>query len=190
MHRRLCSIGNCGRPHLARGWCRLHYERWRSSGDPQGGGRHYATPEESFAARTKREGGCLVWIGGRNENGYGTITINRSRRLAHRYAWERINGPIADGMVIDHVCWNPACCEITHLRAVTRMENQRYRKGPQRNNRLGLRGVYEIASGFKARVDFGGTYRIDPAVYPTAQEASRAAHRMRAEIFGEFQGGN
>jgi hypothetical protein len=31
---RICSIPECGRPHLARGWCGQHYERWKRYGDP------------------------------------------------------------------------------------------------------------------------------------------------------------
>lgn len=29
-----CSIPECGRPTLARGWCEAHYRRWRKHGDP------------------------------------------------------------------------------------------------------------------------------------------------------------
>ena len=29
-----CKIQGCERPHLARGWCKLHYYRWRRTGDP------------------------------------------------------------------------------------------------------------------------------------------------------------
>lgn len=30
----LCVIGGCGRPVRAWGWCRLHYRRWKTHGDP------------------------------------------------------------------------------------------------------------------------------------------------------------
>lgn len=30
---RLCSIPNCNKPHLARGWCQAHYRRWQRHGD-------------------------------------------------------------------------------------------------------------------------------------------------------------
>ena len=30
----LCSILSCSRPPVARGWCLLHYKRWRKTGDP------------------------------------------------------------------------------------------------------------------------------------------------------------
>ena len=31
---RLCSIPECGRVAQARGWCKMHWRRWRKSGDP------------------------------------------------------------------------------------------------------------------------------------------------------------
>ncbi len=32
----MCSIPNCTRPVVARGWCRLHYRRWHRHGNPLG----------------------------------------------------------------------------------------------------------------------------------------------------------
>lgn len=29
-----CSVPNCLRPHIARSYCSLHYQRWKRSGDP------------------------------------------------------------------------------------------------------------------------------------------------------------
>lgn len=34
-HKKVCKIEGCGRVHLARGWCRPHYVRWHTHGDPQ-----------------------------------------------------------------------------------------------------------------------------------------------------------
>lgn len=31
-----CTVEDCPRPTLARGWCNAHYKRWRKTGDPQG----------------------------------------------------------------------------------------------------------------------------------------------------------
>lgn len=34
MTQRICSVEGCDLPHDARGWCRVHYGRWRRHGDP------------------------------------------------------------------------------------------------------------------------------------------------------------
>jgi hypothetical protein len=31
---RLCSIPGCGKPHRSRGFCDMHYQRFRRNGDP------------------------------------------------------------------------------------------------------------------------------------------------------------
>lgn len=32
--KRTCSVVDCTNPHLARSYCRLHYKRWKATGDP------------------------------------------------------------------------------------------------------------------------------------------------------------
>jgi DNA-binding CsgD family transcriptional regulator len=31
---RLCAVHDCQRPAITRGWCEMHYRRWRRHGDP------------------------------------------------------------------------------------------------------------------------------------------------------------
>jgi len=72
--------------------------------------------------------GCLEWQGVRAWNGYGYIGSGGQggRTLwVHRVAYELANGAIPDGLVIDHLCRNRRCCEVTHLEPVTRLENVR-----------------------------------------------------------------
>lgn len=35
---RTCGVEGCGRQHKARGYCKIHYERWRTVGNPLAGG--------------------------------------------------------------------------------------------------------------------------------------------------------
>lgn len=34
MPERTCAVGSCGRAAERRGWCVMHYKRWRRHGDP------------------------------------------------------------------------------------------------------------------------------------------------------------
>jgi hypothetical protein len=70
----------------------------------------------------KNEGGCWEWTSFRNKAGYGRIG---GRVLAHRLAYESLVGPIPSGLVIDHLCRNPACVNPAHLEPVTLQENCR-----------------------------------------------------------------
>jgi hypothetical protein len=36
MSERTCAVDTCGGKHEARGWCSIHYDRWRATGDPLG----------------------------------------------------------------------------------------------------------------------------------------------------------
>lgn len=67
--------------------------------------------------------GCWRWTRFIDKDGYGRFTWKREVRQAHRFAYRAFRGPIPDGLTIDHVCRNRACCNPDHLEAVTRAVN-------------------------------------------------------------------
>ncbi len=71
------------------------------------------------------ETGCWLWIGARNHAGYSTRGQDGRKVMAHRYMWERHNGPVPPGLILDHLCRNPACVNPEHLEPVTHTENVR-----------------------------------------------------------------
>lgn len=71
------------------------------------------------------ECGCYVFMGADNGNGYGVIGTGDGKKmgLVHRVAYERLVGPIPEGLDLDHkcrvrLCWNP-----DHVEPVTRQIN-------------------------------------------------------------------
>lgn len=70
-----------------------------------------------------KDGDCTLFIGSRDDCGYGRI--NRDGKLVrlHRAVWERDRGAIPRGGVVMHTCDRPACIEPSHLRLGTQREN-------------------------------------------------------------------
>lgn len=67
--------------------------------------------------------GCRLFTGSLDRHGYGTISFNGRLKGAHRVAYILEKGEIPEGLVLDHLCRNTACIEVTHLEAVTFLEN-------------------------------------------------------------------
>lgn len=81
------------------------------------------------------ESGCLISLYSVGSHGYAQIGwLDKSAgktqmRLCHRLAWVEANGPIPDGMTVDHVCKIRKCIELSHLRLLTNFDNARRNKG-------------------------------------------------------------
>ena len=97
-HLTTCSILDCSRPPLARGWCVMHYTRWLRHDDPCHSG---PTLVERFWAKVEFTDTCWLWGGTRENNGYGRFSIGRRDLLAHRWAYEFCVGPIPEGLTLD-----------------------------------------------------------------------------------------
>lgn len=76
---------------------------------------------------TVTESGCWEYPC-RRRDGYGVLgegPRGGKTLRAHRVTYERMVGPIPDGMQIDHLCRNRGCCNPQHLEVVTPAENTR-----------------------------------------------------------------
>lgn len=65
--------------------------------------------------------GCVEWTGSGRVNGYA----KSNGKFLHRAEYERLIGPVPDGLVLDHLCRNRACVNVAHLEPVTNGENVR-----------------------------------------------------------------
>lgn len=100
-------------------------EEYLDKADQAGGWTHDAR----FWAKVDRRDpdDCWVWTAATNRSGgYGRFRVGgRAGRMvsAHRFAYERLVGPIPDGLTIDHLCRVPRCVNPKHLEPVTVREN-------------------------------------------------------------------
>ncbi len=80
---------------------------------------------ERFWDKVQVVGDCMEWVGYVTWKGYGQFSVGTKMRASHRLAWEEANGPIPEGMQLDHLCRNRRCVDPLHLEVVTREENNR-----------------------------------------------------------------
>jgi hypothetical protein len=86
--------------------------------------QRYRTVEDVLR-NTRKDGDCMLWLGGVNKDGYGACNargIFRSQ-LVHREVFRLINGYAPE--VVMHTCDTPLCVNPTHLKAGTHVENMR-----------------------------------------------------------------
>lgn len=93
-------------------------------------------PRERLELRSCYAGDCIVWTGASHKLGYGHLYIGGRFFMAHRVAYELANGPIPDGLHLDHLCRNPPCINPAHLEAVTPAENVRRGEGANVSRRM------------------------------------------------------
>lgn len=130
--KRTCSIADCLHPHHARGYCSTHYGNLLRIRTPIAPRTYiFHRPSTSAEVRAWRKvvirDGCWDWAGSGTR--YGLIPVKRENgkmcgmAMAHRVIYESLLGPIADGLVLDHLCTNTYCVRPDHLEPVTNVVN-------------------------------------------------------------------
>lgn len=70
--------------------------------------------------------GCWLWVHTHGGKNYGSIRVDGGNpRLAHRYIYEILRGPIPEGLTLDHRCRVTFCVNPDHLEPVSMAENWR-----------------------------------------------------------------
>lgn len=126
-HDGVCTVEGCGEPYGAAGLCDKHYQRRRKTGRLDND-RDLTLDERFWSRVVEGPGGCWLWIGYLDKDGYGVFHLGHSQPVrAHRWSYEQMVGPIPDGLAIDHLCRIVACVNPYHLDPVTTAVNNERR---------------------------------------------------------------
>lgn len=153
-------------------------------------------PKETFATssaykqfvtrRAGRSAGCVLFArGGRK---YISINLRQGggplHYLAHRIIWAMVNGPIPDGMDIDHINRNGLDNRMSNLRLATRSENL---QNSVRRNKHGVKGVsLHKKSGLWRSEIMVNMRKVDLGYFKTKGEAAVARAKAAIRYHGEF----
>jgi hypothetical protein len=72
---------------------------------------------------SKGKDSCWVWTKAQQGQGYGITWFMGKSMSAHKVAWILTNGLVPEGLEILHKCNNRLCCNPSHMRVDTHLEN-------------------------------------------------------------------
>lgn len=110
---RICSIPNCNKRPVARGWCEAHYRRWRQHGDPTKGGPARKTPDPI----------CKI-DGCENSTKFGSKGYCRT----HYRRWRKYGDPLIGGWPDPSQCAVSGCDRRVTSKGLCNIHYQRLRR--------------------------------------------------------------
>lgn len=116
---------------------------------------------------------------------YRTVGHRSNQVYLHRKIWEEANGPIPEGMLVDHINGDTHDNRLENLRLASRSQNMMNSKR-RTDNKTGLKGLHWIA----AKGRWQGTIWKDKKVFTKSStdllEVAAWIHRTRSELHGEY----
>ncbi len=126
-----CKVKGCTKPLCTRGWCEMHYVRWRRHGSPIAGKTFDGAPKKFLHEKVYTYGGdkCLMWPFSKNPKGYATLDVKGKSIKVSRIVCTRFHGPPPSKKhQAAHSCKkNSGCVNRKHLRWATPSGNQQDR---------------------------------------------------------------
>jgi hypothetical protein len=147
---------------------------------------HFRT-QRAWNSWNRKYAGCAAGCVRTSSRGYVDLFIKLDGvgYLASRLIWKFVTGDDPTCLV-DHHDRNGLNNAWENLRSATYVENAANR-GPHKNNRLGIKGVFPTRPGlFGARVFISGKVVILGTTFPSPEAASAAYYEKAQEQYGSF----
>jgi len=117
------------------------------------------------------------------KSGYRTIRIEGKDYRAHRLVWKYHYGKDPKEF-IDHIDGNKTNNNMENLREATNQQNG-FNRGPQKNNKLGIKGVRKQGNRYRATIIINGKNK-HLGLFFTIEEARLAREEAEKKLFKEF----
>lgn len=124
--------------------------------------------------------GKKVGFGKFGDKKYCYVSEKGKITLLHRYVWEKHNGQIQSGKVVDHINGNGLDCRKENLRLASALENSYNLSKPNKYT-----GVNPNGDRFNARIMYGRK-DFNLGTFPTLKEALDARINAERRYFGDF----
>lgn len=163
-----CSISECSRPYLCKGYCNLHYKRAKKGQDMNKSAKVVGNDIERFWSYVDKTDTCWLWNGRLNdERGYARLRIGRKFKYAHVYSYELAKEKPRKGTELDHLCRVRHCVNPAHLEPVTHKVN-----------------MERSSHATRTHCRSGHPYSGDNLyINPAGSRACRACHKVRSRLW-------
>lgn len=157
-----CSIPDCAKPARARGWCGMHYERWRQHGDPT-----FRLREYGAGRRVTSAGYVEVWCPGHPQ------AMSHGYALEHRKVMHDLGHDLT-GMEVHHRDGDRANNDPDNLTVMAGGDHQRHHGESGTSNQHGHHPAVA-----------GRTCEVDGCDLPVKSRSWCSAHYTRFIRYGD-----
>jgi HNH endonuclease len=122
------------------------------------------------------ESGCWLYTRSLSKHGYAAqVLVDGVRVTGHKAVYERMVGPVPNGLELDHLCRQRSCLNPAHLEPVTRREN--VRRGTSGETTRTMWRTQETCQ--RGHSDWGWAWRTLPSGNRVQKRHCAECRRMR-----------